>query len=193
MARRQEMTLALVIIAVFIGILLAASASMAFMSGGMMGGGMMGGGGGGFSFAWLALIIVLGVFLIAILAVLLSPSQEQPMAVSSPIIGAGNFGAPIPQPVPLVTAADRPPATRTQEAAIVRLLEEDERQLYTLIREKGGEMLQSEIVATGSFSKAKVTRLLDKLENKDIVVRERHGMTNKVRLVTMPQQASETA
>ena len=33
------------------------------------------------------------------------------------------------------------------------------------------------------FSKAKVTRVLDRLEAKGLVVRERSGMTNRVRIV----------
>lgn len=62
-------------------------------------------------------------------------------------------------------------------------LSEDERQLYDLIESSGGEMLQMRIVELGVFSKAKVTRLLTKLEDRGIVVRERRGMTNLVRIL----------
>ena len=67
---------------------------------------------------------------------------------------------------------------------LVKLLDEDERRMYLEIRERGGELLQRDLVALGTFSKSKVTRVLDKLERKGLVVRERHGMTNRVRLVT---------
>lgn len=62
-------------------------------------------------------------------------------------------------------------------------LKEDERRLYDMIADGGGEMLQRDLVASGKFSKAKVTRLLDKLEGRELIKRERHGMTNLVKLV----------
>jgi uncharacterized membrane protein len=63
-----------------------------------------------------------------------------------------------------------------------QLLPEDERRLYEIIDEAGGEILQVKLVASGEFSKSKVTRLLDKLEDRGLIKRERHGMTNRVRL-----------
>ena len=65
----------------------------------------------------------------------------------------------------------------------LRSLSKDEIALYDMIFEAGGEMLQMNIVASKVFSKAKVTRLLDKLEGKGFVIRERHGMTNRVRVI----------
>jgi len=62
-------------------------------------------------------------------------------------------------------------------------LPEDERRLYEIIEAAGGEILQMKLVSSGEFSKSKVTRLLDKLENRDLIKRERHGMTNMVRLI----------
>ena len=67
--------------------------------------------------------------------------------------------------------------------AVIADLPEDEQRLYSMISEAGGELLQMHIVSSGIFSKAKVTRLLDKLEGRGLVVRERHGMTNRVRLI----------
>jgi uncharacterized membrane protein len=61
-------------------------------------------------------------------------------------------------------------------------LPDDERRLYEIIEAEGGEILQVKLVADGEFSKSKVTRLLDKLEDRGLIKRERHGMTNRVRL-----------
>jgi uncharacterized membrane protein len=72
---------------------------------------------------------------------------------------------------------------RNAEAVIVRTLSEDERRLYLQVRHAGGEVLQRDLVALRMFSKPKVTRLLDKLERKGLVIRERQGATNRVRLV----------
>lgn len=71
----------------------------------------------------------------------------------------------------------------TSEEPDTSHLKDDERRLYEIIAERGGEVLQRDLVATGEFSKAKVTRLLDKLEGKELIKRERHGMTNMVKLV----------
>lgn len=73
------------------------------------------------------------------------------------------------------------------EGAELRVLDaaeltEDERRLYDLIEAAGGEILQMNLVSSGGFSKSKVTRLLDKLERRGLIKRERHGMTNKVKL-----------
>jgi|GEM_PF-2071062 len=64
----------------------------------------------------------------------------------------------------------------------VRLLDGDERRVLRVIVEAKGEILQRDIVRVTSFSDAKVSRLLDRLEGRGLVVRERHGMTNRVRL-----------
>ncbi|MFQ5911097.1 MAG: helix-turn-helix transcriptional regulator, partial [Thermoplasmata archaeon] len=64
----------------------------------------------------------------------------------------------------------------------IRLLTGDERKMFRRIVDAGGKVLQKDLVAEGSFSKAKVTRLLDKLESKRLIVRERYGATNRVRI-----------
>ena len=96
-----------------------------------------------------------------------TPTPAAPAAAASAPAALGP--APEPAPVP--------------ELALVKLLDDDERRMYLEIREHGGEILQRDLVALGTFSKAKVTRVLDKLERKGLVVRERHGMTNRVRIV----------
>jgi len=61
-----------------------------------------------------------------------------------------------------------------------RLLDGDKRKVFTKIVESGGEILQSDLHLQTSFSKAKITRILDYLELKGLVARKSHGMTNKV-------------
>jgi hypothetical protein len=96
-------------------------------------------------------------------------------------------------PQPMVaespTVAAQSPSQRdevqapTPEGPDISYLKDDERKLYDIIVDRGGEVLQRDLVASGEFSKAKVTRLLDKLEGKELIRRERHGMTNMVKLV----------
>ena len=64
----------------------------------------------------------------------------------------------------------------------LRLLAGDERRLYRRIVEAGGTILQKDLVGAGPFSGSQVTRLLDRLEAKGLVSRERHGMTNRITL-----------
>ena len=84
-------------------------------------------------------------------------------------------------PTPSDEAAPQPSQEEEAGPDLSRLTE-DERRLYEIIEAAGGEVLQMKLVSSGEFSKSKVTRLLDKLEDRDLIKRERHGMTNMVRL-----------
>ncbi len=58
----------------------------------------------------------------------------------------------------------------------------DRRDLYRLLAEAGGDLLQSELAEKCGFSRAKLTRLLDQLEADGLAVRRREGMGNRVLL-----------
>lgn len=64
----------------------------------------------------------------------------------------------------------------------LRLLSGDERSLYWKIVEAGGSILQKQLVGEGLYSGSRVTRILDRLQRKGLIERERHGMTNRIRL-----------
>ncbi len=64
----------------------------------------------------------------------------------------------------------------------LRLLTGDEQSLYRRIVAAGGTLLQKDLVRIGLFSGPKVTRILDRLEAKGLIARERHGMTNRIRV-----------
>lgn len=78
--------------------------------------------------------------------------------------------------------AARPATSPDLEGLAVRLLDGDERRLMRVIVESKGDVLQRDLVRITAFSDAKVSRLLDRLEERGLVVRERHGMSNRVRL-----------
>lgn len=59
------------------------------------------------------------------------------------------------------------------------LLSGDEKKLYFFVLEKG-ECLQKDLIYELKFSKAKATRILDKLEQKKVIVRISYGKTNKI-------------
>ena len=62
-----------------------------------------------------------------------------------------------------------------------KILEGDELRLYNAIL-NAKEILQKDLVYESGYPKAKVTRLLEKLERKDLVVRKPYGNTNKIRV-----------
>ena len=65
-------------------------------------------------------------------------------------------------------------------AFALRLLDGDKRKIFNEIVEAKGETLQSDLHAVTGFSKAKITRILDYLEIKGLIIRKSYGMTNKV-------------
>lgn len=65
----------------------------------------------------------------------------------------------------------------------LELLPEDERAVYQRLLTEGGQVLQKDLRQMVSFSGPKVSRVLDRLEGKGLVIRERQGMTNRVRVV----------
>jgi len=55
----------------------------------------------------------------------------------------------------------------------------EEKQVYTLVKEHGA-IFQADLIEKTGFGKAKVTRIIDRLEGHSLVERKRRGMTNVV-------------
>ena len=55
----------------------------------------------------------------------------------------------------------------------------EEKQVYALVKENGA-MFQADLIEKTGFSKARMTRIIDKLEGPGFVERKRRGMTNVV-------------
>jgi uncharacterized membrane protein len=58
-------------------------------------------------------------------------------------------------------------------------LRQEDKEVLKLIQEQG-TIFQADIIEKTNFGKAKVTRIIDRLENKGFVERKRRGMTNVV-------------
>ncbi|MFQ5910349.1 MAG: helix-turn-helix transcriptional regulator [Thermoplasmata archaeon] len=123
----------------------------------------------GMSFPMGMFFVILGGVLLVILLVLI---------ISRPSIVERPMAAYVP------TAPQQRSENRTPEMQnlALRLVPGDERRMLRHIFDAGGQVLQKDIVHQAGFSKAKVTRLLDKLERKGLIVRERYGSTNLVRV-----------
>ena len=59
-------------------------------------------------------------------------------------------------------------------------LDEEEKLIYNILKNKNGSAYQSDLIKETGFSKVKITRILDKLELSEILERKRRGMTNIV-------------
>ena len=64
-------------------------------------------------------------------------------------------------------------------------LESDEKKIIELLVNEGGAMFQRDLMEKLDIGKVKTTRLLDKLEAKQLIERKRRGMNN---IVVLKQQ-----
>ena len=65
---------------------------------------------------------------------------------------------------------------------ILRLLSGDERTIFKVIVDSGGEALQKDLILRTNMSNAKVSRILDHLEGMDLITKERYGSTNRIEI-----------
>jgi len=65
---------------------------------------------------------------------------------------------------------------------IIPLLRDDEKKAVRIIREHNGEILQNELVLKLGLSKVRTTRIIASLERKEILTKQRHGITNSIKL-----------
>ena len=72
--------------------------------------------------------------------------------------------------------------TKGNYRKILTELGAEERAVLNAVIEAHGTLFQSELMAKMGFSKVKTTRILDRLEGRNLVERKRRGMTNVVML-----------
>jgi hypothetical protein len=70
--------------------------------------------------------------------------------------------------------------TKGNYKKIMGTLDRDEKQVFEKIIESEGSIFQSDLADKTKLNKVKVTRILDKLEGKNLIERKRRGMTNVV-------------
>ena len=65
---------------------------------------------------------------------------------------------------------------------VLRLLTGDERRMFKAIMDSGGKALQKDLIKSTKMSNAKVSRVLDRLQEKGVITKERHGSTNMIKI-----------
>lgn len=108
------------------------------------------------------------------------PSSVTPPPPTPPTGGSNDAVEVTTAPSP--KEATDPDAAAAHNYLVLRLLSGDERTMYKALMDSGGEALQKDLIQRTKMSNAKVSRLLDRLTEKDIVTKERYGATNKVRI-----------
>ena len=74
-------------------------------------------------------------------------------------------------------AAEKPHAARKVNLSE---LDSEEKKIVAFLQERQGSAFQSEVIKLTGFSKVKVSRILDKMEQNGLVERKRRGMANLV-------------
>lgn len=139
------------------------------------------------------LLIIIGAFMAAAgITFILFKEDYEPLAESAPIPNtynqAENAVVQEPQhteqkaalPEKCSNGSDNAPVVEKQ--LVLRLLTGDERAMFRAIVESGGEALQKDLIVKTKMSDAKVSRVLDRLVEKGVISKARHGVTNKVKV-----------
>ena len=69
---------------------------------------------------------------------------------------------------------------KTKAGKAAKSLDGEEKKIYDLILEQEGSAFQNDLIQKTGYSKVKISRILDRLETKDLVERRRRGMSNLV-------------
>jgi uncharacterized membrane protein len=85
-------------------------------------------------------------------------------------------------PAPTAAQAECSELEAQESYLVLRLLSGDERLVFKAIMDSGNQALQKDIIIKTKMSNAKVSRLLDRLAQKGVISKERHGSTNMVRI-----------
>lgn len=144
----------------------------------------------------MGLIIVSSIVITITIAFILTYEKYEPVPPSYALRPPPQTGpAQPPEPEAHVrTSAEPPPPPRPEKARedakerylVLRLLTGDERTMFKALMDAGGEALQKDLITSTKMSNAKVSRLLDKLEQKGVVTKERFGSTNRIRIKLEP-------
>ena len=79
-------------------------------------------------------------------------------------------------------AETSPDEVKRETYIILRLLTGDERIMFKAVMDAGGAALQKDLIKSTNMSNAKVSRVLDRLQEKGVITKERHGSTNRVKI-----------
>ncbi|MGQ9587090.1 MAG: helix-turn-helix transcriptional regulator [Thermoplasmata archaeon] len=112
-----------------------------------------------------------------------APAREH---LTPPAETASMASRPGPQPRTGRAAEERAAEDAAHNYLVLRLLTGDERAMFKAIMDSGGRALQKDLISQTKMSNAKVSRVLDRLAEKGVITKERHGSTNMIRIRLQP-------
>lgn len=71
-------------------------------------------------------------------------------------------------------------SSNTAKSAAAKSLTNEEKTIYDMVIKNQGTIFQSDIVKNLGYSKVKISRLIDRLESKNLIERRRRGMANLI-------------
>jgi hypothetical protein len=74
----------------------------------------------------------------------------------------------------------------------IKYLSSDEKEVLRIIIKYRPEVLQSDLVKESNLSAYKITRILNRFEQNELIKREKHGITNIIHLLFNPEIQSRT-
>lgn len=111
-------------------------------------------------------------------------SQVDVLIICVGAFSAGASGAFLLRGVGESGEQDEVEAVKPDPSVIIERAEDDsERAILEILNSSGGSMFQSDLVERSGFSKGKVSLVLDRLEARGVIRRERSGMTNLISIV----------
>lgn len=96
------------------------------------------------------------------------------------IIAIGLFFIFSKEETKIITKTKRVEVEAKRKPIDYSKLDKEEKVIVKTIEEAEGTIFQSDLVERSQFDKVKVSRILDRLEGKQLVERKRRGMTNVV-------------
>ncbi len=70
-----------------------------------------------------------------------------------------------------------------QTEAVYKFLDNEQKKILKILIKQKGRTTQAKLVESTGMSRVKISRLLQKMENKNIIEKVKKGMTNEIRLV----------
>lgn len=102
------------------------------------------------------------------------------MAIAGLILVIGLFFVFSREETKIITKTKKIQIEKQRKPIDYSKLDKDEKIIIKAIEEANGTIFQSDLVEKSGFDKVKVSRILDKLEGRQLIERKRRGMTNVV-------------
>jgi len=102
------------------------------------------------------------------------------LAIAGLVLIIGLFLIFSKEETKIITKTKKIEIEKQREPIDYSKLDKEEKVLVKIIEEADGTIFQSDLVEKSGFDKVKVSRILDRLEGRQLIERKRRGMTNVV-------------